>query len=137
MSRSGWIFVAKYMFFLWEFSYFFFLKMIFLIQELDKYKFIVSFSFCYRLLILSILLLLKLTLIYSMRKQYNLIFPLTLNSFLFFFFCCPGAWTQGFHLEQIHQPFFVMGFFGDKGLMNYLLGLVLNYVFPDLCLLSS
>jgi hypothetical protein len=30
--------------------------------------------------------------------------------FLFFFFSA-GIWTQGLHLEPLHQPFFVMGFF--------------------------
>jgi hypothetical protein len=25
--------------------------------------------------------------------------------------CSAGAWTQGLHLEPLHQPFFVMGFF--------------------------
>jgi hypothetical protein len=26
----------------------------------------------------------------------------------FFFFCGTGVWTQGLHLEPLHQPFFVM-----------------------------
>jgi hypothetical protein len=26
----------------------------------------------------------------------------------------PGAWTQGLHLEPLHQPFFVEGFFRDR-----------------------
>jgi hypothetical protein len=29
----------------------------------------------------------------------------------FFFFCSTGAWTQGLHLEPLHQPFFVIFFF--------------------------
>jgi hypothetical protein len=24
----------------------------------------------------------------------------------FFFFCSAGVWTQGLHLEPLHQPFF-------------------------------
>jgi hypothetical protein len=28
-----------------------------------------------------------------------------------FFNNCTSAWTQGLHLEPLHQPFFVMGFF--------------------------
>jgi hypothetical protein len=27
------------------------------------------------------------------------------------FFCGTGVWTQGLHLEPLHQPFFVMDFF--------------------------
>jgi hypothetical protein len=27
-----------------------------------------------------------------------------------FFFCSTGIWTQGIHLEPLHQPFFVMSF---------------------------
>jgi hypothetical protein len=30
---------------------------------------------------------------------------------IFFFFCSAGVWTQGLHLEPLHQPFFVMGCF--------------------------
>jgi hypothetical protein len=29
----------------------------------------------------------------------------------FFFFLSTGAWTQGIHLEPLHQPFFCEGFF--------------------------
>jgi hypothetical protein len=29
----------------------------------------------------------------------------------FFFFCGAGVWTQGLHLEPLHQLFFVQGFF--------------------------
>jgi hypothetical protein len=32
-------------------------------------------------------------------------------SLSFFFVLRTGAWTQGLHLEPLHQPFFVMGFF--------------------------
>jgi hypothetical protein len=28
-------------------------------------------------------------------------------SFFFFFFCGTGAWTQGLHLQPLHQPFFL------------------------------
>jgi hypothetical protein len=36
---------------------------------------------------------------------------LSLNIFLFFFFCGAGAWTQGLHLEPFLQPCFVKDFF--------------------------
>jgi hypothetical protein len=29
----------------------------------------------------------------------------------FFIFFSTGVWTQGLHLESLHQPFFVIGFF--------------------------
>jgi hypothetical protein len=32
----------------------------------------------------------------------------------FFFFCSTRPWTQGLHLEPLHQPYFVMGFFRDR-----------------------
>jgi hypothetical protein len=32
----------------------------------------------------------------------------------FFLFCATGVWTQGLHLEPLHQPFFMMGFFQDR-----------------------
>jgi hypothetical protein len=28
-----------------------------------------------------------------------------------FSFCGTGVWTHGVHIEPLHQPFFVMGFF--------------------------
>jgi hypothetical protein len=31
--------------------------------------------------------------------------------FFFFFFCSTAVWTQGLHLELLHQPFFCDGFF--------------------------
>jgi hypothetical protein len=31
--------------------------------------------------------------------------------FFFFFFCSTGAWTQGLHLEPLHQPYACKGFF--------------------------
>jgi hypothetical protein len=34
-----------------------------------------------------------------------------LPSLFFFFPCITGAWTQGLHLDLLHQPFFVMGSF--------------------------
>jgi hypothetical protein len=36
---------------------------------------------------------------------------LTCIIFFLFFFYSTGAWTQDLHLEPLHQPFFVMGFF--------------------------
>jgi hypothetical protein len=38
--------------------------------------------------------------------------------FLFCFYGI-GVWTQGLHLEPLHQPFFVLGF-SRQGLANYL-----------------
>jgi hypothetical protein len=37
-----------------------------------------------------------------------------LNFFFFFFFWCAGVWTQGLHLEPLHQPFFCDGIFQDR-----------------------
>jgi hypothetical protein len=53
-------------------------------------------------------------------------------------FCGTGAWTQGLHLEPLHQPFFVMvnSFFWES-LVNYLPRLASNLDPPNLCLLSS
>jgi hypothetical protein len=49
-----------------------------------------------------------------------------------FCFFGTGTWTQGLHLEPLHQPFFVMGIFkiGSRRLAS-------NLDPPDLCLLSS
>jgi hypothetical protein len=33
------------------------------------------------------------------------------SHFFFFFFCGIGDSSQGLHLEPLHQPFFVIGFF--------------------------
>jgi hypothetical protein len=48
-----------------------------------------------------------------------------------FFFFGTGVWTQDLHLEPLHQPFFVMGFF-KTGLVNYLPWLASNCDTPDL-----
>jgi hypothetical protein len=32
----------------------------------------------------------------------------------FFFFCSPGAWTQGLHHESLHQPFLCDELFADR-----------------------
>jgi hypothetical protein len=50
------------------------------------------------------------------------------------FFCCTRAWTQGLHLEPLHQSFYVMDFFkiGFRGLFAQA-GFEHNP--PDLCLL--
>jgi hypothetical protein len=56
--------------------------------------------------------------------------------FLFFFFCSTGAWTQGLHLEPLHQPF-LWWIFSRQGLENYLPRLAVNLDPLDLCLLSS
>jgi hypothetical protein len=54
---------------------------------------------------------------------------------VFFFFFGTRAWTQGLHLEALHQPFFCEGSF-EIGSCK-LFGLALNLDPPDLCLLSS
>jgi hypothetical protein len=42
-------------------------------------------------------------------------FPFFLSFFLpSFFFYGAGIWTQGLHLEPLHQPFIVMSFFWDR-----------------------
>jgi hypothetical protein len=58
-------------------------------------------------------------------------------SWLFFFFCGTRAWTQGLHLEPIHQPIFLWRVFHDRVSQNYLPRLASNCDPPDLCLLSS
>jgi hypothetical protein len=40
------------------------------------------------------------------------------------FFCGTGAWTQGLHLEPLHQPYFCERFFRDKVLRTICLGWV-------------
>jgi hypothetical protein len=37
-----------------------------------------------------------------------------MESHNFFFFCGTRVWTQGLHLEQLHQPFFCAGFFQGR-----------------------
>jgi hypothetical protein len=34
--------------------------------------------------------------------------------YIFFFFCNAGVWTQGLHLELLHQSLFCDGFFWDR-----------------------
>jgi hypothetical protein len=36
------------------------------------------------------------------------------NIFFLFLFCVSGDWTQGLHLEPLHQLFFCDGFFRDR-----------------------
>jgi hypothetical protein len=55
-------------------------------------------------------------------------------SFTFFFHT--EVRTQGLHLELLHQPFFVMGFF-EIGSLELFAQLSSNQDPPDLCLLSS
>jgi hypothetical protein len=38
-------------------------------------------------------------------------FSHSVSPFLHLFFCGAVVWTQGLHLESLHQPFFLMGFF--------------------------
>jgi hypothetical protein len=54
----------------------------------------------------------------------------------FFFFCFFGG-TQGLHLEPLHQPFFVKGFFEIGSCGAICLELASNPDHTDLCLLSS
>jgi hypothetical protein len=54
----------------------------------------------------------------------------------FLFFDSTRAWTQGLHLEPLHQPFLCY-VFSKHGLMNYLPTIASNQDPPDLCLLSS
>jgi hypothetical protein len=54
----------------------------------------------------------------------------------FFFFCSTGAWTQGLHLEPLHQPF-MLGIFKIGSRRINCLGLASNRDPPDICLLSS
>jgi hypothetical protein len=43
-----------------------------------------------------------------------------------FFFFSIGVWTQGLHLESLHQPFFLWWVLSREGLANYLPRLVSN-----------
>jgi hypothetical protein len=52
------------------------------------------------------------------------------------FVCGTMVWTQGLHLETLHQPFFVMNFFKITS-VNYLPKLNFNSDPLDLCLLNS
>jgi hypothetical protein len=54
-----------------------------------------------------------------------------------FFFLGTGAWTQGLHLEPLHQTFFIKGFFWDRVSWNYLPGLASDHDPSNLCFLSS
>jgi hypothetical protein len=47
-----------------------------------------------------------------------------------------GVWTQGLHLEPLHQPFFEMVFL-EIGSLELFARLASNHNPPDLCLLSS
>jgi hypothetical protein len=57
--------------------------------------------------------------------------------FFFFFFGGTGVWTQGLHLELLHQPLFCDCFSRDRASRTISLGLALNHDPPDLCLLCS
>jgi hypothetical protein len=54
----------------------------------------------------------------------------------FFFFVSTGTANSGLHLESLHQPFFVMGFF-EIGSMTICPGLASNLDPPNLCLPRS
>jgi hypothetical protein len=49
---------------------------------------------------------------------------------LFVCFCGTGAWTQGQHLEPLHQPFFVMDFFQDGVSQTICLGRLRTMILP-------
>jgi hypothetical protein len=74
------------------------------------------------------------TVVYNRQVLYVKLFGETINLFSSFFFV---AWTQGLHLEPLHQPFFVKGFFKIRVSGNYLPSLAWNCDPSDLCLLSS
>jgi hypothetical protein len=59
-----------------------------------------------------------------------------LNKSFFSFFVCVGlqGLNSGLYLEQLHQPFFVMGFLQDRVVSG---NIYLSWGPPDLCLLSS
>jgi hypothetical protein len=60
------------------------------------------------------------------------------NKFVLFCFVCgTRAWTQGFHLEPLHQPYFLWRVFQDRVSWIHLPRLALNCDLPDPCLLSS
>jgi hypothetical protein len=65
------------------------------------------------------------------KKSYNKIL------FRGFFFGDTGVWTQGLHLEALHQSFFCDGIFQDRVLETICPGLALNQDPADLYLLSS
>jgi hypothetical protein len=48
-----------------------------------------------------------------------------------------GIWTQGLHLDSLHQPFLWWVFFQDRVLWTICLKLASNHDLPDVCLLSS
>jgi hypothetical protein len=50
--------------------------------------------------------------------------------FCFVLFCCTGVWTQGLHLEPLHQPFFVMDFFWDRVSWTICLGWLWTSILP-------
>jgi hypothetical protein len=53
------------------------------------------------------------------------------------FFGSTGAWTQGLHLEPLHQPFFCDEFFSDRVSWTIWFGLASNQDPLDCSLLSS
>jgi hypothetical protein len=48
-----------------------------------------------------------------------------------------GIWTQGLHLEPLHQHFVVLGIFEIGFLKLFAQGWLWTAILPDLCLLSS
>jgi hypothetical protein len=61
------------------------------------------------------------TSVFSFRHldSYIVIFHYDFNLHFFFFFCSTRVWTQGLHLEPLHQPFlFCDSFFQDRVLQT-------------------
>jgi hypothetical protein len=55
----------------------------------------------------------------------------------FFFFALLGLELRAYTLSHSPSPFFVIGFFRDRGSWNYLPRMASNHDPPDLCLLNS
>jgi hypothetical protein len=53
--------------------------------------------------------------LFSSKGIKETLFP---NFCCFFFFCSTRIWTQGLHLEPLHQPFFAMFFSWDRVLQT-------------------
>jgi hypothetical protein len=72
----------------------------------------------------------------NLWKMINLMIKDMLLQYSFFFFCCTGAWTQGLHLEPLHQPYFCEAFFETESLELFVWA-GFECSLPDLFLQSS
>jgi hypothetical protein len=61
----------------------------------------------------------------------------TTDADFFFLFFSIGAWTQGVHLQPLHQPYVFCEEFLKMESHKLFPGLALSCNPPDLCLLSS